>query len=46
MAKKTPWTQELIWCRRNEQGVLIDTAEKLPTGQAFIPTVPATTTKN
>lgn len=36
---KTPWKQELIWCRRNEAGVLIDTAEKLPINQAFVPTV-------
>lgn len=37
--EKTPWKQELIWCRRNEQGVLVNTAEILPFGQNFIPTV-------
>ncbi|MCG7410595.1 hypothetical protein MH117_24670 [Paenibacillus sp. ACRRX] len=37
-----PWMQELIWVRRNEQGVIIGTAEKLPPNVAFIPTVPHT----
>lgn len=35
-----PWMQELVWVKRNEQGVIIGYSEMLPEGADFIPTVP------
>ncbi|NMM52130.1 ORF6C domain-containing protein [Paenibacillus aquistagni] len=35
-----PWMQELMWVKRNEQGVIIGYSETLPEGVDFIPMVP------
>jgi hypothetical protein len=35
-----PWVQELMWVRRNDQGVIVGYEENLPKSGEFIPTVP------
>lgn len=38
-----PWIQEMMWVRRNDQGVVVDLSENLPENAAFIPTVTQST---
>lgn len=36
----TPWAQELMWVKRNEQGVIVGISTVPPKSEDFVPTLP------